>query len=146
MWKDFKEFVSRGNVMDLAVAVVIGAAFGRIVTSLVEDIFMPPIGLLLGNVDFANLFINLGDQAYTSLAQAKEAGAPTINYGMFVNSLVIFLIIAFVVFLIVRQINRLKGRGFDSEELATKECPLCLSTIPVNATRCAYCTVDLAAA
>ena len=141
MLKEFKEFAMRGNVIDLAVGVVIGAAFGKIVTSLVDDILMPPLGLLLGNVDFTNLFVNLSDQPYQSLAQAKEAGAPTINYGIFLNNVLSFLIIAFAVFLLVKQVNRFR-RG-EEPKPTTKECPYCASSIPLQAVRCPQCTSDL---
>jgi large conductance mechanosensitive channel len=142
MWKEFREFVARGNVMDLAVGVVIGAAFGKIVTSFVNDILMPPLGLLLGRVDFSNIFINLSGTHYNSLAEAKAAGAATLNIGVFINNVLDFLIVAFAIFLLVRQINRLKR----TKEAAptTKECPYCLSTIPLKATRCASCTSQLA--
>ena len=148
MWKEFKEFVMRGNVMDMAVGIIIGSAFGVIVKSLVDDIIMPPIGLLLGGVDFANLFalLKAGFPAgpYASLADAKAAGAVTINYGMFVNVVITFVIVAFVVFLLVRGINRLKRKEeAPPPEPTTKECPYCLSAIPIKATRCAYCTSEL---
>lgn len=144
MLKEFKEFVARGNVIDLAVGVIIGAAFGKIVTSIVEDILMPPLGLLLGNVDFANLFIPLRGR-YATLAEAKAAGAPTINYGLLINALIQFLIVAFVIFLIVRAINRMRRRP---EELppTVKACPYCFSSIPTQATRCPNCTSELKAA
>jgi large conductance mechanosensitive channel len=142
MLKEFKEFVMRGNVVDLAVAVVIGAAFGRIVTSFVEDVLMPPIGLLLGNVDFSNLFINLSGKAYPSVAAAKAAGAATLNYGLFLNHIINFLILAFAIFLLIKQINRFQRPG-PAPAPATKECPHCLSAIPLNATRCAFCTSEL---
>jgi large conductance mechanosensitive channel len=147
MLQEFKEFALRGNVLDLAIAVVIGAAFGNIVNSFVSDILMPPIGLLLGNTDFSNLFINLSGRRYESLAAAQEAGAVTVNYGVFVNTVIDFVIIAFALFLIVRQVNRLQRRKEEEkpEELTTKECPYCLSTIPVGATRCPYCTAELEA-
>lgn len=144
MLKEFKEFAMRGNVIDLAIGVVIGAAFGKIVTSLVDDILMPPLGLLLGNADFANLFVNLSDRPYESLAQAKEAGAPTINYGLFLNNVLSFLIIAFAVFLVVKQVNRFR-RG-EEPKPTTKECPYCFSSIPLQAVRCPQCTSDLRAA
>jgi len=144
MLKEFREFVARGNVIDLAVAVVIGAAFGKIVTSVVEDILMPPIGLLLGNVDFSNLFINLSGQDYPSLAAAKEAGAATLNYGVFLNNILNFLIIAFAIFLLIRQINRLQ-RPQPAPSPETRNCPYCLSAIPTKAMRCAHCTADLTA-
>jgi large conductance mechanosensitive channel len=142
VYKEFKEFIMRGNVVDLAVAVVIGAAFGRIVTSFVEDILMPPIGLLLGNVDFSNLFINLSGKDYDSIAAAKAAGAATLNYGIFINNIINFLINAFAVFLIIRQINRMMGPA-PAAAPATKDCPHCLSAIPVGATKCAHCTAEL---
>jgi large conductance mechanosensitive channel len=141
--KEFKEFAARGNVIDLAVGVIIGAAFGKIVTSLVNDIVMPPIGMVLGRIDFKSFFVALNGQSYTSLADAQKAGAPTINYGQFFNTLFEFLIIAFVIFLLVRQINRLKK----PEGPATvKDCPRCISKIPVAATRCPFCTSELGAA
>ncbi len=150
MFKEFKEFAMRGNVLDMAVGIIIGAAFGRIVTSLVNDVIMPPIGLLLGKVDFSNLFavISSGTPAgpYDTLAQAKAAGAVTINYGLFVNTLINFLIIAFVVFLIVRNVNRLRAATAPPAEPTTQHCPYCLSKIPIGATRCAFCTSDLKAA
>lgn len=146
MLKEFKEFALRGNVVDLAIGIIIGGAFGRIVSSLVDDLLMPPIGLLLGNVDFSNLFINLSGGRYESLAGAQEAGAATINYGLFISTVIDFVIVAFAVFLLVRQINRLQRREEDApSEPATKECPYCLSTIPIKATRCPHCTSDLAA-
>lgn len=145
MWKEFRDFIARGNVMDLAVAVIIGAAFGKIVTTLVEGIIMPPIGMLLRGVDFASLFYVLDTSkqpAPTSLADAKQRGIPVIAYGQFINDVIMFLIIAFVVFLIVRQVNRIKSKQ-DKGEITTKDCPYCLSTIPLKAMRCAHCTVDL---
>jgi large conductance mechanosensitive channel len=148
MLKEFKEFVLRGNVVDMAVGIIIGAAFGTIVASLVNDIIMPPIGLLLGGVDFSNLFILLkaGSPAapYASLADAQAAGAVTINYGLFINAVVSFLIVALVIFLLIRSINRLKREEeAPPAEPTTKECPFCLSTIPIKATRCAHCTSEL---
>src|SRR5216110_2838632 len=143
MLKEFKEFVMRGNVLDLAVAVVIGAAFGKIIASFVEDVLMPPIGLALGNVDFANLFVNLSDKDYPSVAAAKAAGAATLNYGIFFNTILNFLIIAFVLFLIIRQINALKKPEPAAAAPTTKECPHCLSAIPLKAMKCAHCTADL---
>lgn len=142
MMQDFKNFIMRGNVLDLAVAVIIGAAFGKIVSSLVNDILMPPIGLLLGKVDFANLFINLSGTHYASLAEAQQAGAATINYGLFLNTIIEFLFVAAAVFLLVRTVSRLQ-RPAPAAEPTTKECPYCLSTIPLKATRCAYCTAEL---
>src|SRR5262252_3757296 len=141
MLKEFKEFVMRGNVLDLAVAVIIGAAFGKIIASLVDDIIMPPIGLALGKVDFANLFINLSGKDYSSVAAAKAAGAATLNYGIFFNTILNFLIIAFAVFLVIRSFNRSKQP--EPAAIATKECPHCLSVIPIKATRCAHCTAEL---
>ncbi len=148
MLKEFREFVLRGNVLDMAVGIIIGAAFGTIVASLVNDVIMPPIGLLLGGVDFTNLFILLkaGSPAapYASLAEAQAAGAVTINYGVFINAVISFLIVAFVVFLLIRSINRLRREEeAPPAEPTTKECPYCLSTIPIKATRCAHCTSEL---
>jgi large conductance mechanosensitive channel len=142
MLQEFREFAMRGNVVDLAVGVIIGAAFGKIVSSFVNDILMPPLGLLLGRVDFSNIFINLSGTHYNSLAEAKAAGAATLNIGVFINNVLDFLIVAFAIFLLVRQINRPKR----TKEAAptTKECPYCLSTIPLKATRCASCTSQLA--
>jgi large conductance mechanosensitive channel len=142
MLKEFRDFVMRGNVVDMAVGIVIGVAFGRIVMSLVNDIIMPPIGLLLQGVDFANLYVALRGGPYASLAAAKAAGAPTINYGVFLNTIIDFIILAFVVFLLIRQLNRMQ-RPQEAAAPATKECPYCLSTIPLRATRCAYCTAEL---
>jgi large conductance mechanosensitive channel len=142
MLKEFREFIARGNVLDLAVAVIVGGAFGKIVTSLVNDVVMPPIGLLLGKVDFSNLFINLSRARYFTLAEAKAAGAPTINYGLFLNSVIDFLIVAFVVFLMIRTVNRMR-RAQETPPPATKECPYCISTVPVKAVRCPNCTSDL---
>ena len=147
MLKGFRDFVMRGNVIDLAVAVIIGAAFIKIVNSLVEDIIMPPIGLLLGNVDFSNLFAVLkeGSKAaapYATLAEAKAAGAVTLNYGLFLTTVVSFLIVAFVVYLLVRSVTRLGPKKADAPA-TTKECLYCLSRIPIKATKCAFCTADL---
>ena len=144
MLREFKEFIARGNVIDLAVAVVIGAAFGRIVTSLVEGIIMPPIGLLLGHADFSNLFIDLSGQRPVSLAEAQLKGLPVIAYGTFLNDVISFLIIAFAIFLIIKAINRL--RAAPPPPPNTKDCPACLTAIPLGATRCAACCVDLPAA
>lgn len=143
MLKEFKEFAMRGNVIDLAIGVIIGGAFGNLTTSLVNDVIMPPVGLLLGKVDFTNLYINLSSEKYASLAQAKEAGAVTINYGLFINTVIDFLIIALVVFLLVRQVNRLQKPATEPTPPNQKECPFCLSDIPVKATRCPYCTSQL---
>ena len=142
MLTEFKEFAMRGNVLDMAIGIVIGAAFGKIIASLVDDIVMPPIGLALGNVDFANLFINLSGKDYPSVAAAKAAGAATINYGIFFNTILNFLIIAFVIFLIIRQVNAMR-KPKEAPASTTKECPQCLSTIPIRAMRCAHCTVEL---
>jgi large conductance mechanosensitive channel len=147
MLQEFKTFALRGNVLDLAIGIIIGTAFGKIITSLVNDVLMPPIGLLLGKVDFSNLFIDLSGQGYPSLAAAQAAGAPTINYGLFINSVIDFVIVAFVIFLLVRQVNRLTAPPAQAPAApTTKECPYCLSTIPIKATRCAYCTSELKAA
>jgi len=142
MLKEFKEFVIKGNVIDLAVGIIIGIAFGAIVTSLVNDIIMPPIGLLLGKINFSDLFINLSGTAYPSLKAAKDAGAATINYGVFLNAVINFIIVAFVVFLLVKQVNRMKKEPAPAEP-NTKECKYCLSNIPVKATRCPHCTSQL---
>jgi large conductance mechanosensitive channel len=141
MYKEFKEFIMRGNVVDLAVAVVIGVAFGRIVTSFVEDILMPPIGLALGGVDFSNLFINLSGKDYPSIAAAKAAGAATLNYGVFINNILNFLIIAFAIFLLIRSISRMQRPAPAAP--TTKDCPYCLSAVPLKATKCAHCTAEL---
>jgi len=145
MWKEFKEFVMRGNVMDMAVGIIIGAAFGKIVTSFVSDVIMPPIGLILGKVDFSSLFLNLSSTHYESLAAAKAAGAPTINYGVFLNAVIDFLIVAFVIFLLVKQVNRLKKTPAAAPP-NTKECPYCKTSIPIGAVRCPNCIADLKAA
>ncbi|HTP05118.1 MAG TPA: large conductance mechanosensitive channel protein MscL [Nitrospirota bacterium] len=145
MLKDFKEFIMRGNVVDLAVAVIIGAAFGKIVSSLVNDVLMPPIGLILGNVDFSNLFVNLPSTSYKSLAEAKAAGAATINYGVFLNAVVDFIIMAFVIFLLVRAVSRMKRLQTAPAPAmpTTKDCTYCFSSIPSKATRCPHCTSEL---
>jgi large conductance mechanosensitive channel len=144
MLKEFKEFAMRGNVMDMAIGIIIGAAFGRIITSLVTDIIMPPLGLALGKVDFSSLFLNISGKPYASLAEAKAAGAATINYGLFINNIIDFLIVAFVIFMIVRQINRWK-KPEPAQALATKDCPYCFSAISIKATRCPDCTSELRA-
>ena len=147
MFREFREFAMRGHVVDLAVGIIIGAAFGKISTSLVNDIIMPPVGLILGRVDFSNLFINLSGQSFASLAEAKAAGAPTINYGMFLNTVIDFVIVAFAIFLLVRFINRLNRQPEGTPAApTTRECPFCLSTIPLRATRCPQCTSNLQAA
>ena len=145
MFNEFKQFIMRGNVVDLAVGVVIGAAFGKIVASFVEDILMPPIGLALGKVDFSNLFINLSGKDYPSVAAAKAAGAATLNYGIFLNNILNFLIIAFAIFLLIKQVNRMH-EPVPAAAPATKDCPRCLSAIPLKATKCAHCTADLGSA
>jgi len=141
MLKEFREFAMRGSMLDMAIGIVLGAAFGTIVSSLVNDILMPPIGLALGGVDFSNLFITLSGGEYLSLVEAQEAGAATINYGLFINAIISFVIVAFALFLLVRQINRMKRE--EPKPADTKECPYCLSTIPIKATRCAHCTSEL---
>ena len=148
MLKEFKEFALRGNVMDMAVGIVIGAAFGKIVSSLVSDILMPPIGLLLGKVDFANLFINLSGTPYASVAEAKSAGAAVISYGAFLNTIIDFIIVAFVIFLLIKHINKMKRQPAKAASAAstTRECPYCLSVVPLKAVRCAHCTSELKAA
>lgn len=143
MLKEFRAFIARGNVVDLAIGVIIGGAFGKIVTSLVNDIIMPPIGLILGNVNFSDLFISLNGKSFASLAEAQAAGVPTLNYGLFLNTVIDFLIVAFVVFLLVKQINRLKKPEPAPTASATKDCPYCLSAIPLKATRCPHCTSEL---
>lgn len=144
MFKEFKDFAMKGNMIDMAVGIIIGAAFGKIVSSLVNDIIMPPIGLLLGKVNFSNLFINLSGTPYATLSEAKEAGAATINYGVFLNNIIDFLIVAFAIFLVIRQINKLRKQPAPAPvEPTTKECPFCKSTISIAATRCAFCTSEL---
>jgi len=143
MFKEFKEFVMRGNVMDMAVGIIIGAAFGRIVSSLVSDIVMPPISVVTGKVDFSNLFIDLSGAHYPTLKAAKDAGAATINYGLFLTTVIDFLIVAFFVFLMVRQANKLKKQPAPAAP-NTKDCPYCVSAIPIPATRCPHCTSQLA--
>ena len=143
MLKEFREFAMRGNVLDMAIGIILGGAFGKIITSLVNDVLMPPIGLLVGKIDFSSLFLNLSGQDYASLAVAKAAGAPTINYGIFLNNVFDFLIVAFVIFLLVKQINRLKAKEAPAAAPATRDCPRCLSAVPLRATRCPFCTSDL---
>ena len=146
MLKEFREFAMRGNVLDMAVGIIIGAAFGKIVTSFVGDILMPPLGLLLGKMDFSSLFVPLNGEHYQSLAAAKAVGAPTINFGVFLNTVIDFLIVAFAIFLLIRQVNRFTRKA--EAALAaptTKECPHCISSIPIKATRCPNCTSDLRA-
>ena len=143
MLKEFKEFAMRGNVVDLAVGVIIGAAFGKIVSSLVEDVIMPPIGRLLGHVDFSGLFINLSGKSYETLKAAKDAGAPTLNYGIFLNTVINFLIVAFAVFLVVQQVNRWTRKPAPAVVPTTKDCPQCAMAIPIAAKRCGHCTTQL---
>ena len=143
MIKEFKEFIVKGNVLDMAVGIIIGAAFGKVVTSFVSDVLMPPIGLLLGKVDFSNLFINMSGKTFESLADAKKAGAATLNYGLFLNTTIDFLIVGFAIFLMVRQVNRMKRQEV-APALTTRECPFCLTTIALKATRCPHCTSELA--
>lgn len=145
MLKEFKEFAMRGNVVDMAVGIIIGAAFGGIIKSLVADIIMPPIGLMLGGVDFSEIFVNLSDGEFTSLAEAQEAGAATINVGVFINTILNFIIVAFAIFLLIRAINRMKKEeeAAPEPEPTERECPFCISSIPIKATRCGHCTSQL---
>jgi large conductance mechanosensitive channel len=143
MLGEFKKFIMRGNVLDLAVGIIIGAAFGKIVTSFVSDILMPPVGLLMGKVDFSNLFVSLNGQHYNTLAEAKTAAAPTLNYGLFLNSIIDFVIVAFAIFLLIRQVNRFTQPEAAPAAPATKDCPFCCSSIPIPAVRCPQCTSDL---
>ena len=140
MLKDFKAFAMKGNVIDLAVGVVIGGAFGKIVSSLVNDLIMPIVGNLIGNVDFTDLFYSLDGTKYVSLAAAQEAGAATINYGLFINTVIEFVIIAFSIFLVIRQLDNLKKKEEVVEEVTTKKCEFCFTEIPIEATRCPHCT------
>lgn len=142
MISEFKQFVMKGNVVDLAVGFVVGAAFAKIVSSFTNDLLMPPIGLALGSVDFSGLFLNLSSKHFDTLAAAKAAGAPTLNYGLFLNTVVDFLIIAFAVFILVRWVNHLTGANKPAPP-TTKDCPYCLSSIPIAASKCAHCTSDL---
>jgi large conductance mechanosensitive channel len=147
MLKEFRAFIMRGNVLDLAVAVIIGGVFGKIVSSLVNDVLMPPIGLVLGKVDFSSLYFNLSETPYATLAEAQKAGAPVIKYGLFINTVMDFLIVSLVIYFVVRFFNRLQ-RFHEAPRAvpATKECPYCLSAVPLKATRCAHCTSELKAA
>jgi large conductance mechanosensitive channel len=145
MLKEFKQFAMKGNVLDMAIGVIIGAAFGKIVTSFVSDVLMPPLGLLLGRMDFSGLFLNLSGTGYATLADAKKAGAATLNYGLFLNTVIDFLIVAFVIFLLVKQVNRMRAPAPAAPPPPTKECPLCTSAIPAKARRCPACTADLPA-
>jgi large conductance mechanosensitive channel len=144
MLKEFKDFIMRGNVLDLAVAVIIGGAFGKVISSLVTDILMPPLGLILGKVDFNNLYINMSDTPYASLAEAQAAGAPTLTYGVFINTIINFLIVAAAIFLIIKLANRLQRlKPAEKPAPTTKECPYCISNIPIKATRCPNCTSEI---
>ena len=145
MLKEFKQFAMRGNVLDMAVGIIIGAAFGQIVTSFVQDVLMPPIGRLLGHVDFSNLFVNLSSTHYPTIAAAKAAGAATLNYGLFLNTIINFIIVSFAVFLLVRQVNRFAPKPAPAPA-ATRDCPYCLSAIPLKATKCAHCGSELSPA
>ena len=144
MLKEFKAFVMRGNVLDLAVGVIIGAAFGKIVSSLVDDVIMPPIGRILGHVDFSGLFINLSDKSYETLTDAKAHSAPTLNYGLFLNTVINFLIVAFCVFIIIQLVSHWINKPAPPAPPATKECPQCAMTIPIQAKRCGHCTTQFA--
>ena len=145
MWKEFKEFAVKGSMLDMAVGIIIGAAFGKIVTSLVEDVIMPPIGLLLGKIDFANLYINLSGQQWESLEAAKAAGAPMVRYGVFLNQAISFVIVAFAVFMLVKAVNRFRKQEEAVEEATEKTCPYCQTDIPIAAVRCPHCTSQLEA-
>jgi large conductance mechanosensitive channel len=146
MLKEFKEFAMRGNVLDMAVGIIIGAAFGKIITSFVGDVLMPPLGLLLGKMDFSNLFVNLSGTEYPTLAAAKEAGAATLNYGTFINTIIDFIIVAFAIFLLIRQVNKLKRQPEVAPAApTTKDCPYCFSAVALKATRCPHCTSSLTA-
>jgi large conductance mechanosensitive channel len=142
MLKEFKAFAMRGNVMDMAIGIIIGAAFGKIVSSFVNDVLMPPIGMLLGNTDFTNLFVTLKGETFATLEAAKEAGAVTMNYGLFLNTIIDFVIIAFAIFIVVKQINKMKKKP-EPAPPNTKECPFCLSVVPIKASRCGQCTSEL---
>lgn len=146
MFKEFREFAVKGNVLDMAVGIIIGAAFGKVVTSFVEDVIMPPVGLLLGHIDFANLYINLSGRAWPSAEAAKQAGAPIIRYGVFLNQVIGFAIVAFAVFLMVKAVNRLRRKEEAAEEATEKACPHCYTDIPLAATRCPHCTSQLSPA
>jgi large conductance mechanosensitive channel len=146
MLKEFKEFAMRGNVLDMAIGIIIGAAFGKIISSFVADILMPPIGLLMGGADFSNYFVTIKGAAQPTLTAAKAAGAVTINYGFFINTVLDFLIVAFAIFMLIRQVNRFKKKEEPAAASATKECPQCLSVIPIKAKRCAHCTAQLVSA
>jgi large conductance mechanosensitive channel len=142
MLKEFKEFAMRGNVLDMAIGIIIGAAFGKIVTSFVNDVLMPPLGLLLGNSDFSNKFITLKGESFATLDAAREAGSVTLNYGLLANTIIDFVIVAFAIFIVVKQVNRLKKKP-EAPPPNTKDCPFCLSTVPIKASRCGHCTSEL---
>ncbi len=144
MWKEFKAFAMKGNVIDMAVGIVIGVAFGKIITSLVNDIIMPPLGLLLGRLDFSNLFVNISGQPLKGLAEAKALGAATINYGVFLNTIIDFIVVALAIFIVIKQINRFKAKSQPAAP-NTKECGFCFTSIPIKATRCPNCTSELTA-
>ncbi len=146
MLKEFKAFALRGNVMDMAIGIILGAAFGKIVSSFVGDVLMPPIGLLMGGVDFSNLFLDLSGGTYATLKEATDAGAATVNYGVFLNTVIDFAIVAFAIFIVIKQLNRLKPAPAPAPAPTTRACPRCLSEIPLRATRCAHCTSDVQAA
>jgi large conductance mechanosensitive channel len=146
MLKEFKEFALRGNVLDMAIGIILGAAFGKIVSSMVSDILMPPLGMLAGKVDFSSLFVSLSGESYPSLAAAKAAGAPTLNYGVFLQATLDFVLVAFAIFLLVRQVNRFMKAKEAPASPITKECPYCIATIPLRATRCPQCTSEQKAA
>lgn len=144
MLKEFKEFAMKGNVLDMAVGIIIGAAFGRIISSFVSDILMPPLGLLLGNVNFTNLFVTLSGASFATLDEAKKAGAVTLNYGVFLNTCIDFLLVAFAIFILIKQVNRMRAPApVAPAPVTTKECPFCASTIALKATRCPQCTSEL---
>jgi large conductance mechanosensitive channel len=144
MFKEFREFMMRGNVMDMAIGIIIGAAFGKIITALVNDVVMPPIGLIMGKMDFSNMFVDLSGKGYHTLAAAKTAGAATLNYGLFITTVIDFIIVAFVVFIMVKGINRMKRKKEEPPAVpTTKECPFCFSTIAIKASRCPQCTSEL---
>ncbi|MBV4417911.1 large conductance mechanosensitive channel protein MscL [Clostridium tyrobutyricum] len=143
MLKEFKKFAMKGNIVDLALGVVIGGAFGKIVSSLVSDIIMPLVGLIIGKVDFSNLFITLGSGHFNTIAEAKKAGVPTLNYGVFINNVIDFLIISFSIFIVIRQLTRFTSRKEEEKASTTKKCKYCLSEIPIEATRCPHCTSKL---
>ncbi|MGE3063539.1 MAG: large conductance mechanosensitive channel protein MscL [bacterium] len=144
MFKEFKEFALKGNMLDLAVGIILGSAFGKIITSLVNDILMPPLGLLLGKVDFSNLFVDLSGKGFNSVADAKAAGAATINYGLFINVIIDFIIVAFVIFMLIKQVNKLNRKKVEAPSSpTTKECPYCFSTINIKATKCPNCASEI---